>query len=268
MAVVDAPCYLCGNPINGDRSEDHAVPQQFIKRPQPKAKGFSYGGKLPTHAKCNNEFKDEQFCQSALTLLEVFTDDSRHHRFTYKPNPNINFIALTPDSIPGVNEAELSYFGITNAMSNSVSELKNEEFFAGKPKVDPLKKPINVTLSVIAKTACALLFKKRAITYPPHWRILMVPLMDRAGVMDIQELFGFLKPYEEGLYIWSGKAENGDGAVAFRHNGLVVFVLVTMSRERTFWNKMAELGTTGSRYVFNGSALTELVGFDWTRKSF
>lgn len=53
-------CYLCGMPVTEDVStDDHAVPKQLISRAQPKAKGFDYGGVLPTHAECNNHFGPE-----------------------------------------------------------------------------------------------------------------------------------------------------------------------------------------------------------------
>ena len=51
-------CYLCRKSIEEDNVEsgDHIVPKQFIKRSQPKAKGFDYAGKLPSHKECNNRF--------------------------------------------------------------------------------------------------------------------------------------------------------------------------------------------------------------------
>ena len=40
-------CYLCGKGISVEDvvSDDHVVPKQFIKRSQPKTKGFDYAGK-------------------------------------------------------------------------------------------------------------------------------------------------------------------------------------------------------------------------------
>jgi hypothetical protein len=54
---MEGHCYLCGMPVAEEAStDDHAVPKQLISRAQPKAKGFDYGGVLPTHAECNNRF--------------------------------------------------------------------------------------------------------------------------------------------------------------------------------------------------------------------
>lgn len=265
----DAPCYLCGEPIEeGRKSVDHVLPKQFLKRKQPRVKGYEYGGTLPTHLKCNNEFKDEKFCQHALTLLELFTVAGATAKFTRRDNPEISFIAVTPDQLPGFGAAEAKFFGIMDVRNVPTEELKTDEFFQGKPKVDPIKKPLNTALSVLAKSACAFLLKKQAIKLPSHWRILMVPFMDHDLAFDIQGVFGALKPYDDGLYIWSGPTDNGDGAVVSRHGKLLVFTLVATSRDRTFWNRIAGLGEPGNRYLFNGLKLTELVGYEWTRKVF
>lgn len=268
MTTATEPCYLCHAYIGSDVTEDHVLPKQFIKRSQPRMRGFEYAGKLPTHAKCNNDFKDERFCQSALSLLDVMYSADSPLKFTHRSNPEIEFLAFTPNQVPGFGPAELEYFGFIDAMENQADDFKDIEFFEGKPKVNLLRKASNIALSVIAKSACAFLLRKGSIKLPPHWRILMVPLIDPSQGLDIQELFGPLKPYEEGLYVWSGPTETGDGSVVFRHGGLIIFILVTTSRNRLFWNKVADLSEPGGRYLFNGKRLIDLVGYDWSRRAF
>jgi hypothetical protein len=69
-------CYLCGLPIDaGPVTDDHAVQKLLISRKQPKAKGFDYGGVLPVHPKCNNEFGPERYCGKALELIAVLRDE-------------------------------------------------------------------------------------------------------------------------------------------------------------------------------------------------
>lgn len=266
---LDPPCYLCGAPIDeGQKSADHVLPKQFLKRSQPKVRGYAWSGMLPTHLRCNNEFGDERFCRYALMLLELFTAEGAVPKFTRRDNPEISFLAVTPEQLPGFGTAAAKYFGFMDVREVPHEALKSDKFYEGKSKVQPIKKPLNTALSVLAKSACAFLLKKRAIEFPPHWRILMVPFMDHALAFDLQELFGPMTPYDEGLYIWSGPAENGDGAVVFRHGKVLVFALVATSRDRTFWNKMAGLSEPGSRYLFNGLTLMDLIGYDWTRKAF
>ena len=75
-------CYLCGKEIVGsEESGDHAFPKTLLKREQRKAKGFDYGGKLPTHENCNNTFGPERFARKALELLQVLNNPDSYSIF-------------------------------------------------------------------------------------------------------------------------------------------------------------------------------------------
>ncbi|MDP2821630.1 MAG: hypothetical protein Q8O52_02970 [Sulfuritalea sp.] len=87
-------CYLCGKEIaeNDVNSDDHAVPRQMIARTQPKVKGFDYGGVVPTHEECNNEFGPETYCVKALKLIEVLHDSNCIYRFPQTEDSSITFL--------------------------------------------------------------------------------------------------------------------------------------------------------------------------------
>lgn len=271
MAIDGIRCYLCGDFIAlGDQyTEDHVLPKQFIRRTQPKAKGYQYADKIPTHQACNNEFERERFCQRAAALIPLLLDLERTPTFIKKSNPGHRIVALNAELLPTFGPAELKYFGMIDAREVPYETFTSDEFIIGKPKVIPMKKPAEIWLSVIVKTACAFLIKKGAIEHPTHWRVLVLPFIDEERTFNLEDMFGPMKPFDDGLYIWSGPTEAGDGAAIFRHGSLVTWVLVTTSRDRTFWNRFVALGeaTVGhGGYVFNGKSLLELVTYDWWRR--
>ena len=53
-------CYLCGQAVDASPSTgDHVIPRTLLGNQPPKSKEFDYGGRLRTHAECNNRFGDE-----------------------------------------------------------------------------------------------------------------------------------------------------------------------------------------------------------------
>lgn len=83
-------CYLCGTQVLvSEITDDHVVPKQFIKRSQPKVKGFDYAGVLPSHESCNNEFEPEVYSQKALILIKALYDENCFLKRQHRDNPNI-----------------------------------------------------------------------------------------------------------------------------------------------------------------------------------
>jgi hypothetical protein len=52
-------CYLCGKSIKGKVSKDHVPPKQFFPKEVRLEKNLNLE-KLPSHKKCNNEYKDDE----------------------------------------------------------------------------------------------------------------------------------------------------------------------------------------------------------------
>lgn len=89
-------CYLCGKEIaeNDVSSGDHVVPRQLISRTQPKVKGFDYGGVLPAHDRCNNEFGPETYCAKALQLIEILQDPKCVSRLQHSACGRVSILAI------------------------------------------------------------------------------------------------------------------------------------------------------------------------------
>lgn len=67
-------CYLCGDPITEDQSQDHIPPKQFFAPQIRKAVNLSKLITLPTHGRCNKAYgRDEEYFVWALAPLAAGT---------------------------------------------------------------------------------------------------------------------------------------------------------------------------------------------------
>lgn len=150
-------CYLCSLPVDQHSTRDHAVPKQLISRAQPKAKGFDYGGVLPTHPECNNRFGPETYCTKALKLIEVLHNPKCVLKLPHKNDPSIRMMALNYECLKGFTKRDLDFFKFIDVRDKTVAEFSNPSFFSGKPKALPLRYALFVALAVLTKSAAALL---------------------------------------------------------------------------------------------------------------
>ena len=166
-------CYLCGNQIlaGEERTEDHVVPSTLIEREQPKAKGFDYVGKLPSHQPCNNHFGDEGYVAKALTLLRVLHSPQMNSPLQHAVHPDISILPLDASLLAEFTPRDLRFFKILDVTQIDSAELSNPAFYVGKQKANPIREALPVVLSVLAKSAAALLVKRYLSDVPIVWRI-------------------------------------------------------------------------------------------------
>lgn len=167
-------CYLCGQPVDASVSTgDHVIPGTLLGKQAPKSKGFDYGGKLRTHAECNNRFGDETYVRKALQLWGALHDSSAALLRPAPGNPNARVLALNEERLPGFRPRDFRFFGIHDARNDSVASFYDPEFYADKPQAD-LRRTMRCTaLSVLAKSAAALLVRRYLDDVPS--RMLSVP---------------------------------------------------------------------------------------------
>lgn len=105
-------CYLCGKKISADDqfSSDHVVPKLLIDRRQPKVKGFDYGGVIPTHESCNNNFGPEKYCRKALKIISKLNDPECISEFQHKQNPALRLMTLNAECFKEFSIKELCFF--------------------------------------------------------------------------------------------------------------------------------------------------------------
>jgi hypothetical protein len=261
-------CYLCGEEISeGELSYDHTLPKQFIKRKQPKAKGFDYTGVLPTHKKCNNRFGAERMCQKSLQLIDALYNPECFSKHQHRDNPKIEIMAFNQDCLPGFTNSDLRFFKFIDGRKSSIEELSDTEFYRGKQKTDPLKQPLNTALSVLAKSAAAILVSRFNIRPDALWRVLCIPYHGASLELDFDTLLGDRQPFEIGVKLWVAPLENSDFFAVYKCQALLLYMLFWFSGETAIVDETKRVFSEAHHLYFEGSKLIALSEYDWAKTS-
>ena len=258
-------CYLCSLPINQSSTGDHAVPKALISRAQPKAKGFDYGGELPTHAGCNNRFGPETYCTKALMLINVLHDPKCVSRFQHKNDPCIQMMALNSDCLKRFTKRDLAFFKFIDVRDKTVAEFSDPSFFSGKQKTMPIRDALFVALAVLTKSAAALLVARHLHEPPASWKVLAIPYTEAPEAHDFDVIFGDTKPFDVGVKVWLRRFASGDWFALYRAQNVLVFFLFQLSSVDEHWNGMLARFRDAERLSFTAPRLTDLIDYRWER---
>ena len=257
-------CYLCRKPIEANEdSGDHVVPRTLIERAQPRAKGFDYAGKLPSHRTCNNEFGPETYASKALDLIAALYDDECVFEYTHPASPDFQMMALKSTCLPGFTRRDLSYFKIIDTTSKSKTEIHDLNLLEGRRPVNPKRLALFTALAVLTKSAAALLVSRKLSTTPSTWDVLAIPHVGDADAIDFDDLFGPTVPFDIGVKVWLGHLETDDYLVIYRAKRVIVYFLFRFSASPAAYNRMLAQFVGGSRLRFQGNTLMELVNYAW-----
>lgn len=256
-------CYLCGLPISGRKSNDHVVPKQLLKRKQPKVKGFDYAGMLPSHAKCNNQFGPETYCKKAMSLIHVLHDNNCFLKRRHPDNPNIEILAINSNCLPDFSTQDLRFFKFIDVRNKELSEWSNPSFFTGKPKTNPLEHALFVSLSVLAKSASALLVSRELKYIPKQWRIIAIPNYGKHNTIDFDELVGNTKPFDIGVKVWLKPVNNGNWWVIYKAFDMVVFMFYWFSCISSDIVEISPFRSEAQCFEFQSPRLIDLINYQW-----
>jgi len=264
MATI---CYLCGQPILGEqKSGDHVVPSALIIRSQPKAKGFDYGGKLPTHEECNNRFGPETYILKALDLLELLTIGNGNHKFQHRHHPSIQIQVLDASKLPNFTQRDLSFFKFIDVRNVEQPDWSNPAFYTGKPCTNVKRDALYVALSVLAKSAAALLIKRKLHAVPPNWNIYAVPYSGATEALDFDGVLGATEPFDEGVKVWLRPLDPPDWLVLYRANSVLAYLVFVFSMHNAL-ARLRELFSDADIFEFTGTSVNELLTRGWKKVS-
>jgi hypothetical protein len=272
---MDKICYLCGELIpKEEESEDHVVQHQFIKRSQPKAKGFDYAGVLMTHLKCNNHFggatgATEYVCQKALELSAALHDENCFILRQHSENPEIKLLALKEECLKSLTKNDLEFFGIIELRGKNYSDWSKPLFFGDKKKLDdPFERPRDIILSVLAKSAAAILVKRCDVPPDSRWRILATPLVGK----DVGHLFEGLmettKPFEVGMQAWLRQNERGEWLVGYIVGEVCVILIFVFSDDDSSFKERVQILDKFDHFLFESNKLIDMAGYNWPKNKF
>ena len=259
-----ATCYLCNRPIeHNENSDDHIVPKTLINRKQPRVKGYDYAGKLPSHRECNNQFGPETYASKALDLIAALHDPKSWFKYPHPANPSLLMMAVKSTALPNFTPRDLQFFKIIDAQTKSKAEIYDLALLDGREPTNPTKLATHTALSVLTKSAAALLISRHLRITPPSWDILAIPYVGEADAVDLDDVFGSTIPFDREVKVWIDHLETEDYLVVYRAKRVIVYFLFRFSVHSAAWNKMLSRFKGGSRLRFQGTTLNELVNYPW-----
>lgn len=258
-------CYLCSLPVNRNATGDHVIPKLLISRAQPKAKGFDYGGELPTHEECNNRFGPETYCIKALKMIAVLHDPKCVRKFQHRKDSSIRMMALNSGCLKEFTKRDLAFFKFIDVSDKTFTEFSRPSFFSDKPKTIPIRDALFVALAVLTKSAAALLVARHLHEPPSSWQVLAIPYTGAIDAYDFDGIFGETKPFDVGVKVGLRRFESGDWFALYRARNVLVFFLFRLSNSDDNWNGMLARFQDAERLSFSGPRLTDLIDYQWLR---
>lgn len=268
---MNTTCYLCGKIIleSDSKNKDHVFPQQFINRKHPKSKGFDYLGILPTHQRCNSQFGDsksdsESMVKKSLKLISVLFNPNSHIIREHKENPNLKVLGINSDFLTDFSRKDLQFFQITDVRNIDYKILSSVEFLHSQKSVKPFDKSSNVCLSVLAKSAAAILIKKESISIPSNWIIVAYPGFIQNIEIDFDSFLGDTKPLEEGIKFWSKSIDPDNYICVFKFESIIIFFHYAFDLGLHIGEVLPEHFKGENIVVFKGNNLLDLIGYEWS----
>jgi hypothetical protein len=258
-------CYLCGQPVlPGQKiSRDHVIPATLISRSQPIARGFDHGGFLPTHEECNNRFGNETYVSKALDLLGILCAPSAASPLQLRDHPDITIFPLDASTLLHFTPRDLRFFKFNDARNVSLADLRNPSFYAGCVKTNPTRDALFVALSVLAKSAAALLVKRHLRATPPCWRIYAQAFSGDTNRLDFAEFLGDAKPFDNDVRVWVKEMENDNWFVVYAAKGVLVYFVFAFRDRARLLEFFRSSNPEAETVKFVGTSINELLVLGW-----
>ena len=257
-------CYLCDQHVDTSVSTgDHVIPRTLLGSKPPKARGYDYGGRLHTHPECNNRFGDETHVLKALHLLGALHDLDATLVRAGPGNPNARFLALNEEKLRGFGLRDFRFFGIHDARSDSIANFDNPDYYADKPRVDPRKTALRITLSVLAKSAAALLVSRYLTEFPSSWNIVCVPYAGDVTGVDLSPFFGKTKPFATDIRVWANRFEADSWVSIYATGTTMVWFFFLIDDDHNLVEAIQRRFPSEQCLQFQGRSLMDLVGHGW-----
>ena len=257
-------CYLCGEPVDAsDVSGDHVIPRTLLGDRPPKVIGFDYGGKVHTHRACNNRFGDETNVRKALQLLEALHDSNTTLTRPAPGHLRGRVIALNEATLPGFGPRDFRFFGIHDARSDSVVSLEDPAYYVGKPRADLRRTVLCTSLSVLAKSAAALLVNRHLAEMPESWDIVCVWRAGDATGVDLSMMFGETRPFAPDVRVGTKTFGRCSWVSIYVTGNAMACFFFLIDDDRKLVEGIRERFPGESCLRFQGTSLMDLVGHDW-----
>lgn len=204
----------------------------------------------------------EKISQKALELLHILYNPDCYIERVHRDNPNIRIKCITTKYLSSFSKNDLNFFGLIDTRDLKYNNWSKPDFFKNKKPLN-LDNALNIILSVLSKSAAAILVSRFKILPHSNWKIISVPFYSRNQDIDLDEIFGKVKPFEIGLKLWVKKYENGDYYCFYKHLGLIVLFVFSFLHEPIKLNIANSVLKNEGKYLFQGEKLNNLFNYDW-----
>lgn len=268
MSLVKKICYLCGDLLEGDINNDHTIPKHLITG-QPKKRGCDYGGEMEVHKKCNSLFgnrssNSETISPKALQLLKVMINPDKSIDIMKKDNHELIIKTIVGKHLEGFSNYDLTFFGLIDGRKENYNTLTSEKFLQQFPRIEPLEKPLNIILTVLAKSCGAFLFKRKHYYPSEKWRIYATSFWADSAV-DFDLIFGEIKPFDIGVKLWIKECANNDWFCSYKLDELLVyFIFLNSSNYKNVYDLRGIIKNTQVHY-FESEKLVNMINYNWSK---
>ena len=217
-------CYLCGKLMfaGEELSRDHRVPQLMLKNGQPKRNGIRYAGRVITHRACNNHFIAEKFFAPAMQILRAVHHPDFDVKGSLAEDPTLPVRFINYGVIGDISQEALERFGLRELFSRlpTAAEVRR-----GRP-VNLEREITTIVLSVLVKSAAALVQQRFGMSTPSQWRIRAIPCLVESGMEAyLAEEFLQGKPFGDGIFA-SEKEFHHYFEVVYVAEGIVAYLCI------------------------------------------
>jgi len=198
-----------------------------------------------------------------MSLIHVLYDNNCFLKRRHPDNPNIEILAINSNCLPDFSTQDLRFFKFIDVRNKELSEWSNPSFFTGKPKTNPLEHALFVSLSVLAKSASALLVSRELKYIPKQWRIIAIPNYGKHNTIDFDELVGNTKPFDIGVKVWLKPVNNGNWWVIYKAFDMVVFMFYWFSCISSDIVEISPFRSEAQCFEFQSPRLIDLINYQW-----
>lgn len=172
-------------------------------------------------------------------------------------------LALNGATLPGFGSRDFRFFGIHDARNDPVEGFDDPAYYVGKPRADLRRTVLCTSLSVLAKSAAALLVSRHLEEPPETWEIVCVWRAGDAMAVDLSPVFGETRPFAPDVRVWTKKLGSCSWNLVYATGTAMACFFFLIDDERKLIEGIRERFPGEPCLRFQEASLMDLVGHDW-----
>lgn len=172
-------------------------------------------------------------------------------------------LALNEVKLPGFRPRDFRFSGIHDARNDSPEGFDDPAYYVGKPRTDFRRTVVCTSLTVLAKSAAALLVSRHLAELPDSWDIVCVCGVGDAIGADLAPMFRETRTFAPDVRISAKRFERCSWVSVYVTGSATVCFFFLSDSDRKLVEGIRERFAGVPCLRFQASSLTSLVGNDW-----